>query len=120
MNRYGKYANRRKYELLDASIYSVVNCNEADTVLNEWATMVADAQKIHDSLPANAQPGFFELVLHPCKAGYILYQLYVNTAKNNLYAKQNRVGAAVLSVHTLQIRHLPPLTTSCLEGNGII
>jgi hypothetical protein len=95
MNRYGKYANRRKYELLDASIYSVVNYNEADTVLNEWATMVADAQKIYDSLPANAQPGFFELVLHPCTAGYILYQLYVNTAKNNLYATQNRVSVAM-------------------------
>jgi hypothetical protein len=89
MDRYGRYANRRKYELLDATIYSVVNYNEADIVLNEWQTMVADAQEIYDSLPANAQPGFFELVLHSCKAGYILYQLYVNTAKNNLYAKQN-------------------------------
>jgi hypothetical protein len=101
MDRYGRFANRRKYELLDATIYSVVNYNEADTVLNEWETMVANAQKIYDSLPANAQPGFFELVLHPCKAGYILHQLYVNTAKNNLYAKQNRVSAAMYGANAV-------------------
>lgn len=101
MNRYGKYANRKKYELLDATIYSVVNYNEADTVLNEWLTMVADAQTIYDSLPASVQPGFFELVLHPCKAGSILYQLYVSTTKNNMYAKQNRVSAAMYGANAV-------------------
>ncbi|KAH7311099.1 hypothetical protein BKA65DRAFT_413389 [Rhexocercosporidium sp. MPI-PUGE-AT-0058] len=94
IDRYGRYAARRKYELLDASIFSIVNYNEGDIVLKEWETMVADAQKIYDALPAAAQPGFFELVLHPCKAGYIVYQLYISTAKNNLYAKQGRVSAA--------------------------
>jgi Glycosyl hydrolase family 115 len=101
MDRYGKYANRRKYELLDASIYSVVNYDEGDRVLNEWATMVADAQKIYDSLPASSQPGFFELVLHPCKAGHTLYQLYVSTAKNNLYSKQGRVSAAMYGANAV-------------------
>jgi hypothetical protein len=100
MGRYGRYVNRRKYELLDATIYST-NYSEADIVLNEWETIVADAQKIYDSLPRNAQPGFFELVLHPCKAGYILYQLYVNTAKNNLYATQNRVSAAMYGANAV-------------------
>ncbi|PVH74884.1 glycoside hydrolase family 115 protein [Cadophora sp. DSE1049] len=94
IDRYGRYAARRKYELLDASIFSIVNYNEGDIVLKEWEAIVADAQKIYDSLPAAAQPGFFELVLHPCRAGYIVYQLYISTAKNNLYAKQGRVSAA--------------------------
>jgi hypothetical protein len=94
VDRYGMYVNRRKYELLDASIYSIVNYDEADTVLNQWKVLVSDAQAIYDSLSTAAQPSFFEMVLHPCKAGYILYQLYVATAKNNLYATQGRVSAA--------------------------
>jgi len=34
VNSYSMYAARRKYELLDPSIYSVINYDEADTVLN--------------------------------------------------------------------------------------
>jgi hypothetical protein len=94
VNRYGRYAARRKYELLDATIYTVTNYNEADVVLNQWQSLVSDAQSIYDSLPAAAQPGFFELVLHPAKAGYIMHQLYFSVAKNNLYAKQGRMSAA--------------------------
>jgi hypothetical protein len=55
---------------------------------------VSYAQAIYDSLSAAAHPSFFEMVLHPCKAGYILHQLYVATAKNNLYPSQGRVTAA--------------------------
>ncbi|CZT13826.1 uncharacterized protein RCO7_11556 [Rhynchosporium graminicola] len=94
IDRYGHYAARRKWEVLDASTFSIMNYNEGDTVLKEWNALVADAQGIYDSLPAAAQPGFFELVLHPCKAGLIMYQLYISTAKNNLYATQGRVSAA--------------------------
>ncbi|KAF4637752.1 hypothetical protein G7Y89_g321 [Cudoniella acicularis] len=94
MDRYGMYANRRKYELLDQSIYSIVNYNEADTVLNQWQVLVSDAQAVYNSLSPAAQPSFFEMVLHPSKAGYILHQLYIATAKNALYAGQQRVSAA--------------------------
>src|SRR3954454_7964219 len=69
VDRYGMYANRRKYELLDASIYSIVNYNEGDVVLQQWKTLASDAQAIYDSLPVASQPSFFEMVLHPCKAG---------------------------------------------------
>jgi hypothetical protein len=91
---YGQYANRRKYELLDASIYSIVNYDEADMVLSQWQNLTSDAQKVYDSLDTKFKPSFFEMVLHPCKAAYILHQLYVATAKNNLWAAQGRVSAA--------------------------
>ena len=98
VDRYGQYANRRKYELLDASIYSVVNYNEADTVLDQWKDLAADAQAIYNTLSSTAQPSFFELVLHPVKAAYIIHQLYTATAKNNLYATQGRVSAATQGI----------------------
>jgi len=101
VDRYGQYANRRKYELLDASIYSIVNYDEADTVLNQWKGLVADAQAVYDTLSSTAQPSFFELVLHPIKAAYILHQLYISTAKNNLYASQGRVSAATQGINAV-------------------
>ncbi|CAG8953042.1 hypothetical protein HYFRA_00003236 [Hymenoscyphus fraxineus] len=94
VDRYGQYANRRKYELLDASIYSIVNYDEGDIVLNQWKILASDAQAIYDKLSTAAQPSYFEMVLHPVKAGYILHQLYIATAKNNLWATQGRVTAA--------------------------
>ncbi|CAG8977356.1 hypothetical protein HYALB_00011371 [Hymenoscyphus albidus] len=93
VDRYGQYANRRKYELLDASIYSIVNYDEGDIILNQWKVLASDAQAIYDKLSIAAQPSFFEMVLHPVKAGYILHQLYIATAKNNLWAGQGRVTA---------------------------
>lgn len=98
IDKYGRYAARRKYELLDATVYSIINYDEGDNVLTEWTTPVSEAQTIYDSLPASFQPAFFELVLHPAKSGYILYQLYASTAKNNLYAEQGRVSAAVYAM----------------------
>ena len=94
VDRYGQYANRRKYELLDASIYSIINYDEADMVLGQWSQLTENAQAIYDTLSAAAQPSFFEMVLHPVKAAYILHQLYIATAKNNLYADQGRVSSA--------------------------
>ncbi len=93
IDTYSHLAALRKYELLDSSIFSIINYNEADLVLAEWHALVSGAQTIYDSLPATSQPAFFELVLHPAKAGSILYDLYVSTAKNNLYAKQGRVSS---------------------------
>ncbi|PGH27923.1 hypothetical protein AJ80_00473 [Polytolypa hystricis UAMH7299] len=103
MNRYGMYAARRKYEIVNAGTYSVVNYDEADRVVNEWRKLVEDAQKIHDRLPAAARPAFFQLVLHPARAGYIVYDIYVTAAKNNLYARQRRTGANALAEEALRL-----------------
>lgn len=93
MNLYGQYAGRRKYELVDATTYSLINYNEADIVLAEWQNLTIRAQAVYDTLPTAAQPAFFELVLHPCMAAYTLHQVYIYAAKNNLYAEQRRTSA---------------------------
>lgn len=101
MSLYSIYAARRKYELVDPTTYSVINYNEADLVLEGWKSLADKAQDIYDSLPEDTHPSFFQLVLHPILAGYTLYQLHIDTAKNNLYAVQRRTSANLMAKEVL-------------------
>ncbi len=60
VQRYSMYASRRKFELVEPHVYSVINYREADAVLEQWANLVADAQAIYDKLPAALQATFFQ------------------------------------------------------------
>ncbi len=91
--RYGKYAGRRKHELIDPTTFSVVNYNEADRVVAEWTDLADQAEALSQKLPVPSRDAFFELVLHPIKASSILTQLYVAAAKNRFYAVQGRATA---------------------------
>ncbi|KAK0712816.1 hypothetical protein B0T26DRAFT_649388 [Lasiosphaeria miniovina] len=93
VERYGMYAARRKFELVEQGTYSVVNYGEADAVLAQWDALVAGAQAVHDVLDAAAQPAFFETVLHPALAGRIVHKVYIGGAKNSLFAAQKRNAA---------------------------
>lgn len=103
MARYGMYAARRKYELVDPNTYNVINYNEADNVLNEWKALADDAQKIYKGLDASVQPSFFELVLHPCLAGATVINIHITAAKNKLYASQRRTSANTLAEQALKL-----------------
>lgn len=93
VNRFGMYAARRKFELVEPQTYSVINYNEADAVLEQWAVLREDAQALHDRLPKEARDAFFQLVLHPILGGEIVHKIYVGAAKNALYAGQKRNAA---------------------------
>ncbi|KAF1937516.1 hypothetical protein EJ02DRAFT_412211 [Clathrospora elynae] len=96
---YGKLIVRRKYELLDRTPFmlSTVNYDEAENVLGEWATLQNKAQALYDSLDAETQIAFFEMVLHPIMAGRIVQQVYINAARNSAYAAQMRMSTNTLA-----------------------
>lgn len=93
MARYTKYSARRKPELLSPDTFSVVNYNEADRVLAEWRRLAADANDIYQRLPSDERDAFFETVLYPVQAGEIVNELYIDVAKNRLFAAQGRAVA---------------------------
>ncbi|KAL2024908.1 hypothetical protein VTK56DRAFT_3607 [Thermocarpiscus australiensis] len=93
MVKYAMYAARRKYELVEPFVYSVINYNEADAILQQWAELVAQAQTIYDKLPAESQPSFFQTVLHPALAGEIVNKIQIGGARNMLYSGQRRNSA---------------------------
>ncbi|KIW24133.1 uncharacterized protein PV07_09865 [Cladophialophora immunda] len=94
---YSLLAGRRKYELVDPTTYSLINYNEADSVLQQWQDLVRAATAIYDQLDASVQPSYFELVLHKCMAGYTVYAIHANAAKNNLYSEQGRTSTNALA-----------------------
>jgi hypothetical protein len=93
MDKYGMLAARRKYELLDPGVYSLINYGEADNVLQEWSNLSESASVIYTKLGAEFQPAFFELVLHPILAGLTVYQIHIGAGRNTLYIEQKRNAA---------------------------
>ncbi|KAI4597249.1 hypothetical protein KJ359_004762 [Pestalotiopsis sp. 9143b] len=99
--RYGMYAARRKYELVEPYVYSVVNYNEADAVLAQWDELASDAQAVHDALGEDYRAAFFEMVLHPILGGQIVHKVHIGAEKNAVYANQHRNSANDLAYQVL-------------------
>ena len=63
--KYSKYNGRRKPELLAPDTYSLVNYQEAETVVQDFKTIARRAEEIYTKLPADRRDAFYELVLFP-------------------------------------------------------
>lgn len=103
MVQYGIMANRRKYELIEMESYSVINYDEGDKVLAQWAALESRAQAVYNGMDSSAQPAFFQMVLHPVQAGSIVNQIYIGAAKNMLYAGQKRNSANSMMMNVIQL-----------------
>jgi len=90
LSTYGMLAARRKYELLQANTYSVVNYNEADAILAQWESIAVEAQSIYDTLGDDFKAAFYEMILQPVLGGQVVNQIYIGAAKNRMYAQQRR------------------------------
>ena len=92
LTQYGKFAGRRKPELLSPETYSLVHYREAERVVEEYDQLEEKAEKINSALPAEFKDAYYQLVSFPVKALANLNRLYVTVAKNHLYAKQGRAA----------------------------
>jgi hypothetical protein len=99
MATYGKLTARMKYEDLSRTpfAFSTVNYDEAEINLQEWTDLLSRAQRVHDSLPANVQVSFWEVVLHPVMAGRGVFEIYTKTALGSQYASEHRTSANKLA-----------------------
>ena len=90
ISTYTKYNGRVKPELLDHLTYSLGNYNEFERVTNDYKLLLKKAEELKLKLPKEFHDSYYQLVLHPIEACANLYELYLATAKNNLYALQGR------------------------------
>ena len=93
LSKYTKYNGRRKPEMLAPDTYSLVNYQEAETVVADFKTIADRAETIYHKLPADRRDAFYELVLFPTKASALVNELYLAAGKNALFAKQGRASA---------------------------
>ena len=97
---YSRFNGRRKPEMLAPDTYSLVNYQEAETVVKDFKTIADRAEEIYKKLPADRRDAFYELVLFPTKASALVNELYLAAEKNELFAKQGRASANDFAVET--------------------
>src|SRR5450759_4228841 len=100
LSKYTKYNGRRKPELLAPDTYSLVNYQEAETVVADFKTITDKADAIYKKLPADRCDAFYQLVLFPTKASALVNELYLAAGKNVLFAKQGRASANDFAAET--------------------
>lgn len=103
LSGYGKFNARRKPESLTPRTYSLVNYNEAETVVSDYQKLATKAEEIAAKLPKQYQDAFFQTVLFPAKIGAIVNELYVAAGKNQLYARQGRASANGMAARTREL-----------------
>ncbi|MDR0961736.1 MAG: glycosyl hydrolase 115 family protein [Mediterranea sp.] len=93
MNLYTQYNTRITPELLTANSFSLENYGEFERVLGEYRSLLIDASRIYNLLPADTRDAFDELVLFPINGVCNLYEMYYAVAMNRYYAAKNDLRA---------------------------
>ncbi len=97
LTAYTRFNARRKPELLEPGTYSLINFNEADTIVSDYEALAAQATSVGKQLPKTYQDAYKQLVWFPIHAAANLNALYVAAAKNRLYAKQGRAATNAMA-----------------------
>ena len=103
LQTYTRYNSRRTAELLSPTTYSLTDHREAERVVADYNTLLADAERVGQRLSAAHQDAYFQLVLHPIAASANLSELYVTVGKNRLYAAQGRAATNDLAERARQL-----------------
>lgn len=93
VSKYPKYNLWRKAEAQVPTIFSIVNHNEGDRVIQLWRDVANKTEALKSKIASDAQDAYYQLVLYPAKASAGVAEMYIAADKNNLYAKQGRVSA---------------------------
>ncbi|KAL7419426.1 hypothetical protein Q5752_006264 [Cryptotrichosporon argae] len=93
MGRYSIYASRRKPELINSTMWSLINYEEADRILEDWEALTARAKKVYDALPQQTRPAFYQNVYMLCQMQTNINKLYIEVGKSNHFAYQARTAA---------------------------
>ncbi len=93
VSKYSKYNLLRKAEVQSPNIFSIVNHNEADRMLQLWHDVVTKAEALESKIAPEAKDAYYQLVLYPTKASAGVAEMYISVGKNQLYAGQGRVSA---------------------------
>ncbi|WP_052015867.1 glycosyl hydrolase 115 family protein [Alkalihalobacillus hemicellulosilyticus] len=96
INRYSKFNGRLKPEQLNnVDLYSLLNYDEAERVLEDFQEITDLAEQIYQKLPEPLKDPFFQIVLYPTKASKQVLELHIKAEMSKLYAKQDRIATNI-------------------------
>jgi hypothetical protein len=90
LSKYAKYNSRRKPELLSPETYSLINYQEAQTVVKDYNHLAFEAEQIYHDIADEYKDAFYQLILFPVKACANLNELFYTVGLNHMYASQGR------------------------------
>ena len=93
VTEYSRHNGRRRPEQQSAETYSLLHYREAERIEAELSDMVERANSIYTQLPEERQDAFDQLVRHLVRASANITRLYIDQARNHLYATQGRSTA---------------------------
>ncbi|KAF4978140.1 hypothetical protein FZEAL_5438 [Fusarium zealandicum] len=102
-HRYSRLVSLRKHELIEPDTFSLLNYNEAETVLDSWKQLLDAAESIYNRLTEEQKPAAYQLILHPVKSSYVFAALRIMQARNQLYARQRRNTANTTAQRALEL-----------------
>ncbi len=70
--------SRRKPELIDSGTFSLINYDEADTVLREWKDLAYRSKCLKENLDHDTAIAFYELVHTPIALNANLNEIYIS------------------------------------------
>ncbi|ROQ18416.1 glycosyl hydrolase family 67 [Marinimicrobium koreense] len=90
---YTRHNGRRKPEQQSADTYSLLNYREAERIEQELAALTEQADAIYAQLPEARRDAFDQLVRHLVRASANVTRMYIDQARNQLFAEQGRANA---------------------------
>ncbi|ORY34591.1 hypothetical protein BCR39DRAFT_116958 [Naematelia encephala] len=89
---FARYVSRIKPELINSTIWSLENYEEAERLLEDWTELEDRSEAVYRKMPKAAGIAYFELLHAEIKLVANLNRMYIAVGKNNLYSDQARTS----------------------------
>lgn len=97
IEKYTLMCERRKHEIMNDKVYHPVHFMEAEKLLKDSQWVIERCNELKEKCPDYVYPAFYELIFYPAVGTANLMKAWVLAARNEFYAKQNRMEANLLA-----------------------
>jgi hypothetical protein len=83
LRRYYRLGFARKPEAMDADSFSIRDFDEANRRVNDYATLLKDAQGLYGRVPTEKKDAFYELVLYPVEMCALTNDVFIKAGQGD-------------------------------------
>ena len=83
----------RRYEAVSPATFSRLRFREADRILARWEALREGVSAIHDQMPEDLKPAYYQLIYYPIVSGATYYYVQLGVGMNRQYSLEKRNSA---------------------------